>query len=295
MQNNAIVVLYYNKIRLTIDCVRSILAAGYPPAQIHCFDNGSRPEVFTELKQTFPQCAHHRCEENYGYSGGFNRALDWVFGLGFSAALFCTNDTRVFPGALEACTQKAQETGAGMVAPGIIYLSSEGNPQETIDSIGGWFDAGTCTLNHYQDRDLPDILDPTKDYIPGTALWIHKDFFKEMGGADESFHMYWEDVDLSFRAHCKNLLLARCYEAKIAHGVGQTVRKKPLYTTFYFHRNRIRFCRRYLAGETLQQALQLLEKELLEMGRRWQENDDQKRLNYLEQLLKELMSTDYTD
>ena len=285
---NAIVVLHYNKIRLTIDCVQSILTAGYPTEQIYCFDNGSKPAIFTELKQIFPQCFHHRCEQNYGYSGGFNRALDWVFNLGISAALFCTNDTKIFPGALEACTQKAQETGAGMIAPCIIYSSSEGNQQETIDSIGGWFDAQTCNLNHYNERNLPDFLDPTKDYIPGTALWIHKDFFKETGGADETFHMYWEDVDLSFRAHRKNLPLARCYEAKIGHGVGQTVRKKPLYTTFYFHRNRIRFCRRYLTGESLQHALQILEKELLEMGRRWQENNDQKRLNYLEQLLKEL-------
>lgn len=295
MPKNAIVVLHYNKIRLTTDCVRSILAAGYPPGQIFCFDNGSKPEIFAELKQTFPQCSHHRCEQNYGYSGGFNRALDWVFNLGTSSVLFCTNDTKIFPGALEACTQKAQETGAGMVAPCIIYLSSEGTEQETIDSIGGWFDAGTCNLNHYNDRNMPVILDPTKDYIPGTALWIHKDFFIETGGTDETFHMYWEDVDLSFRAHSKNIPLARCYEAKIAHGVGQTVRKKPLYTTFYFHRNRIRFCRRYLTGETLQKALQLLEKELMAMGRRWQENDDQKRLNYLELLLKELGPTKHVE
>ncbi|HLP62514.1 MAG TPA: glycosyltransferase, partial [Candidatus Deferrimicrobium sp.] len=93
MPKNAIVVLHYNKIRLTTDCVRSILAAGYPPGQIFCFDNGSKPEIFAELKQTFPQCSHHRCEQNYGYSGGFNRALDWVFNLGTSSVLFCTNDT----------------------------------------------------------------------------------------------------------------------------------------------------------------------------------------------------------
>jgi len=37
MQNNAIVVLYYNKIRLTIDCVRSILAAGYPATRMNLF------------------------------------------------------------------------------------------------------------------------------------------------------------------------------------------------------------------------------------------------------------------
>ena len=287
MTDNAVVVLHYNKIRLTKTCIQSILDAGYPAEQIYCFDNGSKQEVFDEITQTFPQCRHHREVRNSGYSGGFNRALKWIFEEGRGAALFCTNDTKVFPGALEACARKAKETGAGMIAPRIIYASSEGK-EETIDSIGGWFNADTCTLNHYNDKNLPDLLDPEKDYIPGTALWIHKDFFNRTGGTDESFHMYWEDVDLCFRAHRMGLPLARCYQAKISHGVGQTVRKKPLYTTFYFHRNRIRFCKRYLEGEKLQNALSRLEREFLDLRTQWEQKNDRKRINYLEQLLAQI-------
>jgi GT2 family glycosyltransferase len=288
MQDNAIVVLHYNKIRLTKRCVESILQAGYPAQQIYCFDNGSKPEIFEEIKQVFPLCHHRRIEKNSGYSGGFNRALDWVFSSGTPSVLFCTNDTKVYPGALEACMETARKTGAGMVAPCVIYLSSETKDEESIDSIGGWFDIKTCSLNHYHDPGLPDILDPKKDYIPGTALWIHNDFFKEVGGTDERFHMYWEDVDMCFRAHQKKLPLARCYKAKISHGVGQTVRKKPLYTTYYFHRNRIRFCRRYLTGDKLHRALELLESEFHKLGEEWQKRGDQKRLHYLDQLMAEL-------
>ena len=291
MRDHAILVLYYNKIRLTGNCLESIFQAGYPAQHVYCFDNGSRPEIFEEMKQEFPLCNHRRIEKNSGFSGGFNRALDWVFSCGTSTVLFCTNDTKVYAGALEACIQTARETGTGMVAPCVIYLSSEAKDKEAIDSIGGWFDAKTCTLNHYQNRGLPDILDPEKDYIPGTALWIHKDYFYELGGTDESFHMYWEDVDMCFRAHRKKLPLARCYKAKIAHGVGQTVRKKPLYTTYYFLRNRIRFCKRYLKGERLHRALELLEKEFHKLGEGWQEKGDRKRLNYLDQLMAELKGT----
>jgi GT2 family glycosyltransferase len=287
MTDNAVVVLHYNKIRLTVTCIQSILDAGYPAEQVYCFDNGSKQEVFDQVTRSFPRCRHHRDETNRGYSGGFNRALQWTFESGNSAALFLTNDTRVFPGALEACAKKGAETGAGMVAPRIIYASSEGK-DEVIDSIGGWFSAGTCTLHHYHENDLPVFLDPDRDYIPGTALWINKDFFRKTGGTDESFHMYWEDVDLSFRAHRMGLPLARCYEAKISHGVGQTVRKKPLYTTFYFHRNRIRFCKRYLSGETLRGAMELLEREFTALrGQREQKNDG-KRVNYIDGLLEEL-------
>lgn len=284
MRNGAIVVLHYNKFRLTRNCIESILEAGYPAKMVYCFDNGSKADVFKELAEVFPLCHHLRYERNFGYSGGFNRALDWVFSSGVSSVLFCTNDTIVYKGAMEACMKTARKTGTGLVAPCVIYMSSG----DVIDSIGGWFDIRSCSLNHYHYRGLPDILDPERDYIPGTALWIHRDFFFELGGTDESFHMYWEDVDMCFRAHQKKLSLARCYEARIGHGVGQTCRKKPLYTTFYFQRNRIRFCRRNLTGDRLQSAMELLETELLKMGKEWGEKCDKKRLKYLEQLMKEL-------
>jgi len=100
--------------------------------------------------------------------------------------------------------------------------------------------------------------------------------------------MYWEDVDLSFRGHQEGIVQARCYDAHVEHGVGQTTRKKPLYTTFYFHRNRIRFCRRYLEGGELLQVLQSIRSQLTAMGSQWQENDDQRRLRYFQQLKKEL-------
>lgn len=288
MNSSAIMVLYYNKPRLTEGCVSSVLAAGYPPERVFCFDNGSRGEVFEEISRLFPQCRHQRGEKNGGYSVGFNRGLEWLFSSGHNSALFLTNDTAVYPGCLENCLETARQTGAGMTAPCIIYQSTAGGEHEAIDSTGGWFDGTTCRLNHWQEKNLPLLLQPGRDYIPGTALWISEETFRRLGGTDESYHMYWEDVDLCFRAHEQGIPLARCYEAKVSHGVGQTCRKKPLYTTFYFHRNRIRFCRRYLSGAVLEQAKTLLESEFMAMGRAWRDQDDQKRLRYLDQLLTEL-------
>jgi GT2 family glycosyltransferase len=281
--DTAIVVLHYNKIRLTQRCLQSILDASYPPRQIYCFDNGSQPEISRQLQQGFPLCHHQRSEKNLGFSGGFNRALAWVFSCGPSSTLFCTNDTLVKPGAAEACTQTALQTHAGMVAPLIMFL----NKPDAIDSIGAYFNAGTGTLCHYREYDLPQLLAPHKDYMPGTALWIHRDAFNRLGGTDESFHMFWEDVDLCFRAHEKGIPLARCYNAVIQHGGGQTTRKKPLYTTFYFQRNRIRFCKRHLDGEARNDVLKMIRQELLESGIQWQQKNDRRRLDYLDELLKE--------
>ncbi|MCP4215257.1 MAG: glycosyltransferase family 2 protein [bacterium] len=284
MHKDVIVLLYYNKLKLTRTCVESVLQAGYTADRIFLFDNGSKKDVYDELTQAFPLCNHLRVERNGGYSAGFNRSLEWVFSKEAESALFLTNDTHVFPGALEACLKTASETGVGMVAPCITYMSDN----NAIDSIGGFFDEESCLLNHYRDRDLPVLLDTQRDYIPGTALWVNKEFFERLEGTDESYHMYWEDVDICFRANRLGMGMARCYEARIGHGVGRTCRKKPLYTTFYFHRNRIRFCKNYLSGAKLEAALQLLKRQLLGSGETWREREDRKRLNYLAQLLEEL-------
>ncbi len=285
----AIIVLYYNKVRLTIQCIQSILAARYPPGQVFCFDNGSSPDVAAQVRQFFPTCNHLGIPNNLGFSGGFNRSLAHVFSSTFTSAMFCTNDTHIQSHTVETCAATAAQTRAGIVAPLITHLS---NPDK-IDAIGAWFDKETGLLHHYQEQNLPILLAPDKDYIPGTALWITKAAFTTLGGTDESFHMYWEDVDLCFRAHQHHIPLARAYEAHIAHGGGQTCRKKPLYTTFYFQRNRIRFCQRYLEGENKIKVLEIIQQELLQSSILWQQNNDQRRLNYFHQLMQELTPSPY--
>ena len=197
-----------------------------------------------------------------------------------------TNDTVITAGAVEALMRTGSDTGAGMVAPRISFLSDGAK----IDSIGGFFDDEAFSLGHHIKLELPVLLDPKRDYIPGTAVWVRRDCFDALEGTDESFHMFWEDVDLCFRAHRAGIPLARCYEAQILHGAGQTTRKKPLYTTFYFHRNRIRFCARYLEGENLKRALAHIEDELNRQAAFRRQQGDAARLNYFEQLFAELHS-----
>lgn len=283
----AVTVLYYNKTRLTRTCVDSILDAGYPADLVYCFDNGSKAEVFEEIRDLYPGCNHLRAEDNRGFSGGFNRALDWVFRSGPNSTLFLTNDTIMTPGALEACEKTASETGAGLVAPLVTYQSNHDN----IDSIGAFFDFEKGLLRHYHEKGLPLLLEPGKDYIPGTAIWVNKKTFEQLEGTDESYHMYWEDVDMCFRAHKEKILQARCYDAVIRHGGGQTTRKKPLYTTFYFQRNRIRFCKTYLEGKKQREVLNLIRAELEQSAATWQENNDNRRLDYYERLMEELTAS----
>ncbi len=276
----AIAVLHYNKIRLTCACLDSLLSNGIAPERIYCLDNGSEISVYLQLTDRYPDIHHIRLESNRGFSGGFNAVLRHVFLNGRHTCLFLTNDTIFHADADRRLVDALEAHSAGLAAPCIRYLSRP----DSIDSLGAFFDARTASLSHYHQIDLPPLLQPGKDYIPGTALAITARAFESLNGADEAFHTYWEDVDLCFRAANIGIDLARCPEARIDHGVGRTCHKKPFYTTWLFQRNRLLFCRRHLRGDDLQHAETVIRSDWNKMRIKTTERNDRTRLSYMEQL-----------
>lgn len=281
-----IAVLYYNQLHETLGCLESIRAAGVDPRRVFVYDNGSLPEQSETVSRAFPEFRHMRSAANSGYSGGVNRALSWAYSEDCDSILFLTNDTRLESGALEACQAAARKTGSGLIAPLIVYRDDP----LSVDSNGGWFDQSQCRLYHYRERNLPLLLDPERDYVPGTAFYLSREVFEGLGGMDESFHTYWEDSDFSFRAHRRGIPVARAESALVRHGVGKTCHGKAIYTAFYFQRNRVRFCKRHLSADQWVSAREVIGQDLSSFEQRWTEKKDSTRLDYLKTIRSELES-----
>ncbi len=281
-----IVALHFNKTALTKRLLQSIIDSGYPCDLVFVYDNGSENKFSEEILASFPQFNHLKALENKGYTGGFNNSLKWVFEVGYNQAFFITNDTIYLKNAAEICHKTAIENNCDMIAPCINYLKTP----EKIDSIGGFFNRENSSLNHYRENDLPVQLGKN-DYIPGTTFYLTANSFNKLQGVNEDFFMFWEDADLSFRAHELGLKLGRSYEAKILHGMGQTTRKKSLYTLFYYQRNRIIFTNKYIEKRKLKVNLEIIEKEIRFYEKKWTETDDQNRIKYIEKLLNLLKNS----
>lgn len=283
--NTGFAILCYNKISLSQRCIQSVLDAGYALDCIHVIDNGSQPEFQKRLTHAFPGIRIIHLSENTGFAGGFKTGLSALFESHpeMDSLLFLTNDTQIHSNCLEACQETAKSTGAELVAPCLLFRDKS----DRIDSIGARFDAESGNLQHLKSENLPQLL-KQNEYIPGTALWLKRNAFDSLGGTDPSFVMYWEDVDFCFRAHQLGIFQARCYDARISHGVGQTCHKKPIYTTFYYQRNRIRFCKKWLTAEQLTRVLPMIRTDLETLEQRAAEKSDSTRLQYLEQLFEEL-------
>ena len=84
----AVIVLYFNKINTTSECINSLLIRDLPFSRLFAISNGSEEKFYDQLKEKFPSVNHLHINDNRGFSGGFNRALEWVFSKGFDCSIF---------------------------------------------------------------------------------------------------------------------------------------------------------------------------------------------------------------
>ena len=222
-----IVILSFNHPQLTEKTLRSALQHVLP-SQILLVHNGSLEVHQKKLRQLFPEVEHLVLFANRGFSGGANAGLRRAFAkTGTDWVLFLTNDCQL----LELSSPPSQ---VSLTAP-LIWARKVGN----VDSVGGILEIKSAHLRHCKsEEEFADALG--KNYVPGTAFWLHREVFQAVGGFDESLGTYWEDVDFSFCARRAGFPLAADIRTKVLHAVGKTCHKDAHYTTYLFQRNRQR-------------------------------------------------------
>ncbi len=228
-----IVILSYNHPELTARTIRSVLSLGFPARQVTLVHNGSEEKHSQAVSTEFPNIIHIFLQSNRGFTGGANFGLATAFKT-CENVLFLTNDTEAMKLPLEFPTT--------LDFFSILILKRN---SAHVDSVIGQINLRTGSLTHI--RDLSDLqnLKHLRIYVPGTAFGITKCAFDALGGFDETFHTYWEDVDLSLRAHQKNLLIGSYLEFHVKHKIGKTCHKHRFYTLYLFQRNKKRLLSHY--------------------------------------------------
>lgn len=227
----AIVVLSYNHPDLTARAVRSALEHHAPVYLVH---NGSTLENRQKLEAEFPAINHVVLEENKGYSGGSNAGLNRVLAR-HAWAILLTNDC-------ELVNLPELPEFPAVVVPQISRRKSE-----KVDSLGGGFHAASGTLRHL--REAGTLESGWRHYVPGSAFAVHQTVWRKTGGFVEALGTYWEDVDWSVRAQNGGFVIKPNSDWKVTHGIGKTCRKDPLYTIYFYHRNRTAISWKHAAAQ----------------------------------------------
>ncbi len=239
--------------------LRSIFAAPPPfPYEVIVLDNDSRDGSVQMVEKEFPQVRLLVSEQNLGFSKGHNLSARHARGR----YLFILNpDTVVAPGALEKLVAFAEtHPEIGIVGPRIL------NPDGTLQyscrrfpnpvaalfrntPLGKLFPNNPYTRDYLMtDWDHNSVREV--DWVSGAALFIRKQVYAQLGGFDEQFFMYCEDMDLCYRAWQAGWKVVYFPDAVIYHAIGRStdlVANKMIRT---FHQSMYRYYKKHYARKT---------------------------------------------
>jgi GT2 family glycosyltransferase len=170
--------------------------------------------------------------------------------------LFLNPDTRIFPDSLSAPLDFMQESRSARI--GIIGVRNVGDDGSThrhccrfptpgsfiVHGLGlsalwprlfpGHFMTEWC---HDEDRQV--------DHVIGSYFLVKREVWNRLGGMDERFFVYLEDLDFSFRAHQQNWKTWYLSHAKIYHKGGGTSQQVKADRLFYSLRSRLLYAAKH--------------------------------------------------
>lgn len=170
--------------------------------------------------------------DNLGFAGGNNVALRYILERGDADYVWLlNNDTVVHPGALSAMLSTAKaETRAGMVGSRLLHYAEPDRLQAAGGgSIVAW--TGLTLMAGGEERDSDRWASTLElDYVTGASLLVRWELVREMGGLDERFFLYSEEVDWCVRARRLGWKLLYAPGSRVWHKGGRSVvHRSPLH------------------------------------------------------------------
>lgn len=238
-------------------CLASLAAQTERDFAVLVVDNGSADGSAEMVRREFPGVRLLQTGANLGFAEGCNRGLaearePWV--------LLLNNDTRADAGALAALRGAARAAGPrlGMLQARLLFLD---RPQLVNSSGVLVYSDGT-----FVDREFAAPVRPAQRPEPifcacaGAALY-RRAMLEELrlptGVLDRSFFMYYEDVDLGWRARLAGWEAMCVPQALVYHRFqGSSDRQRRAFVAAHCHANKVRTLLknaslRYLGGALL--------------------------------------------
>ena len=178
-------------------------------------DNASTDGTAELVAQRWPGARVLRLEANLGFGRAVNRGVELVE---TEAVVLINNDVICRPDFLERLLEPL-EGGAAMAAGVLLQHDRPG----LVDSAGIELDGTLRSWDSFWNRDV-ESMDGAEPVGPcGGAAAYRTDLFREVGGFDDAFFAYWEDVDLALRLRLAGHGCVRAGAARALHKHGQTL------------------------------------------------------------------------
>lgn len=248
----SVVLVNYRGADDTITCLRSFDDVDWPADRLELIvvDNDSGDGSAAKIRAEVPSATVIESGANLGFAGGCNFGVSRASG---EFVGFINNDAR--PGrawisaAVDAMTS---DQGIGAVASKV--LDWDGELVDYVDGSLTWFGMG-----YKREVEKPDSAeyDHPKDVLFGTgaAMFMPTALYRAVGGFDERFFMFYEDVDLGWRLNLLGHRVRYVPESVAFHKHHVTMRKFGNFRESYLlERNALLSMYKNLDDESLARA-----------------------------------------
>ncbi len=239
----SIIALNFNQLEVTCEFLDSCKMLQYPKYEIILVDNNSDENPSTIIQENYPEVRLIINEKNLGFTGGNNVGIEAARG---DYLFIVNNDTEVTPDLLDKLIRPFyKDDQIGMVSPKIIYYSNPNMIQyagfKKINPITG----RNSTIGQ-REIDLGQYNKPGyTHYAHGAAMMVKKEVVDKVGAFDDTFFIYYEELDWSSRATKAGYKIFYQPYALIYHKESITMGKDSPFKAYYHDRNRILFMRKH--------------------------------------------------
>jgi GT2 family glycosyltransferase len=223
----SVVIPNYNGARVLPSCLRALAAQDTPPAEVVVVDDGSSDGSADRAAVDYPGARVLRLQRNGGFAGAANAGVRAAAG---PIVAVLNSDARPRPYWVHAVSAFHRSDcfswGGPLLRPD-GFIESAGDIWYPQGHTGKWL-AGAIAAN------VPG--EPYEVFAPpGAAVVFDRGLFLELGGYDERFGLYLEDIDLAFRAHRRGLRSWLVPTAPVEHDLAAS--SSPARATWYIARN----------------------------------------------------------
>lgn len=254
----SILIINYNGKKFLGDCLRSIRQNVPLAHEVIIVDNASADGSSDYVHEFFPDVRLSVSDKNVGFAGGNNLAAREATG---EYLLLLNNDTVLQNDITPTIDLLERDHSIGIAGAMMLdgnknYSMSAGRFPSPLRLIriasvyksDGYFKSGNFPL-HEQGRGY------VVDWVAGSFLLLRRSLWHQLGGLDEGYFMYGEDIDFCRRVRDVGLLTAYCPDVRYVHYCGFDLSRLPL-TIKGFKRYHQKFSKRF--SKTLASAILFL-------------------------------------
>lgn len=255
----SVVIVNYNVRHFLEPCLNSVLkASGQLNIEIWVVDNCSVDGSVSMLKKQFPHINLIVNQSNVGFSKANNQAIKKSRG---KYILLLNPDTLLEEQTLKTCFEY-MEAHPSTGAVGVKMIDGTGrylpeskrgfpSPQTAFFKMIGLakiFPKSKLFNAYYLGNLSVDEIAPI-DVLPGAYMFLSKNAIDQVGLLDETFFMYGEDIDLSFRIKNAGFAVDYLPTTTIVHYKGESTKKGTLNYVRIFYQAMIIFAEKHYRGK----------------------------------------------